>query len=282
MLPDQLKHCLNTFYDSGLPITVLTGAGVSAESGIPTFRGKEGYWQIGSTNYQPQEIGTFHMFRRQPEEVWKWYLFRRTVCHQSSPNAGHMAIVELEKIFGDRFTLITQNVDGLHLRAGNSLERSYLVHGTLEYVRCSKGCTRELFPFPDGIGDKSRETDLTEEEKRILTCPYCGDWTRPHILWFDEYYDEDYYRFESSMKQALETGLLITIGTSGATTLPVRVVEVVLSREVPLIDINIAPNVFGRSAEKSGNGFFLQGSSGTILPEIVQHISLRISDHPGT
>lgn len=274
MLSESIQHTLTDWYQSGLPITILTGAGVSAESGIPTFRGPEGYWKVGSRNYKPQEIGTYQMFRQRPEEVWKWYLFRRTVCHQSSPNPGHEAIVNLEEMFQDRFALITQNVDGLHLRAGNSLERTFLVHGSLEYVRCADGCTRELFPFPEGIGDKTRETELTEAEKKILTCPYCGDWTRPHILWFDEYYDEEYYRFQSSMMRALETGLLITIGTSGATTLPVRVVEVVLSREVPMIDINIAPNVFGQSAERSGHGYFIQGSSGEILPEIVRHFSL--------
>ena len=270
MFSPQLIDTLHKLKQSDLPITVLTGAGVSAESGIPTFRGPEGYWRIGSTNYKPQEIGTFAMYRRNPKEVWKWYLFRRTVCRLSQPNAGHHAIVEMEQIFGDRFRLITQNVDGLHLRAGNSLERCYLVHGTLEYIRCGNNCSRELFPFPEGIADKTRETDLTEEELSILACPNCGALTRPHILWFDEYYDEEYYRYESSLRHALETGLLITVGTSGATSLPVRVVEVALSRGIPMIDVNVAENLFGRSAVESGHGYFLQGPSGEILPKMIE------------
>ena len=126
MFTPFLKEVLADFFHSDKKITILTGAGISAESGIPTFRGTEGYWRIGSTNYKPQTIGTYEMFRKQPEEVWKWFLFRKTVCQKAQPNSGHEAVVELEKVFQDRFTLITQNVDGLHLRAGNSLDRTFL------------------------------------------------------------------------------------------------------------------------------------------------------------
>src|SRR2546428_9434824 len=92
-------------------ILVLTGAGISAESGIPTFRGKDGYWTVGSAVYQPQEIATFEMFSRVPEEVWRWYLWRFGVCRDARPNAGHAALVEMERALGDRFTLVTQNID---------------------------------------------------------------------------------------------------------------------------------------------------------------------------
>ncbi|MEO0895486.1 MAG: Sir2 family NAD-dependent protein deacetylase [Bacteroidota bacterium] len=267
----ELKDRLRKFARGKGRLTVLTGAGVSAESGIPTFRGPEGYWNVGSVNYTPQEIGTFEMFQKNPEEVWKWYLFRRTVCHQSQPNPGHQAIVELEKILGDRFTLITQNVDGLHLRAGNSLERTYLIHGTLDYVRCSVSCTDQLYPFPKGIGDKDRDSDLTAEEMKLLACPNCGALTRPHILWFDEYYDERYFRFKSSLQVAKETELLITIGTSGATTLPVQVVDLALKSGATMIDINIEPNIFSHAAVEMGSGYFLQGPSGEILPQLLEY-----------
>src|SRR5690606_10651146 len=109
-------------------ILVLTGAGISAESGIPTFRGEEGYWRIGSRNYYPEELATRAAFSRMPDEIWGWYLYRRSVCRAASPNAGHLALAELERGLverneGDRFLLVTQNIDGLHLRAGNSLAR---------------------------------------------------------------------------------------------------------------------------------------------------------------
>ncbi|MEL6134444.1 MAG: Sir2 family NAD-dependent protein deacetylase, partial [Bacteroidota bacterium] len=198
MISEALREQLIQFYKSKKRLIILTGAGVSAESGIPTFRGPEGYWKVGSRNYMPQEIGTQEMFRREPQEVWKWYLFRRTVCQEARPNPGHEAIATLEKMMGDRLTLITQNVDGLHLRAGNSLDRTYLIHGSLEYVRCSVPCSSKLYPFPQGISPKDRDSDVTEDEWKALACPNCGAMTRPHILWFDEYYNEEYFKFKSS------------------------------------------------------------------------------------
>src|SRR5512138_2460273 len=108
-------------------VVALTGAGISAESGIPTFRGAEGYWVVGSRNYMPQEMATLEMFERAPEEVWRWYLYRFGICRDASPNAGHAALVSLEDALGDRFTLVTQNIDGLHRRAGS--RRVYTIHG---------------------------------------------------------------------------------------------------------------------------------------------------------
>ena len=92
-----LKHHLKQAIDSKQHITFLVGAGLSAESGIPTFRGKEGYWKVSSVNYQPQKIGTYEMFLKEPLEVWKWFLFRNTVCRAAKPNAGHKALVENRK-----------------------------------------------------------------------------------------------------------------------------------------------------------------------------------------
>src|SRR5512142_2112025 len=90
-------------------VVVLTGAGISAESGIPTFRGKDGFWVVGSRNYMPQEMATQEMFRRAPEEVWRWYLYRFGACAGARPNAGHEALAALDRALGDRFHLITQN-----------------------------------------------------------------------------------------------------------------------------------------------------------------------------
>src|SRR5512133_3341710 len=119
-------------------VVALTGAGISAESGIPTFRGVEGYWVVGSRNYMPQEMATREMFDRAPEEVWRWYLYRFGVCRDARPNAGHAALVRLERALAERFTLVTQNIDGLHRRAGS--ERVYCIHGDAAYVRCAGEC----------------------------------------------------------------------------------------------------------------------------------------------
>src|SRR5262245_34496521 len=104
--------------DTEQKVIVLTGAGVSAESGIPTFRGKEGYWTVGAREYHPQELATHAAFEAMPLEVWAWYLYRRGVCRAAAPNPAHAAIAAIERALGNRFVLVTQNVDGLHLRAG--------------------------------------------------------------------------------------------------------------------------------------------------------------------
>merc|ERR1719420_2829866 len=106
-------------------VVFLTGAGISAESGIPTFRGSDGFWTIGSKNYRPQEMATFEMFNKHPDQLWKWYHMRWSICRNAKPNPGHAAVVELEKLImrqeGSSFDLITQNIDGLHLDAGSKL-----------------------------------------------------------------------------------------------------------------------------------------------------------------
>src|SRR5512132_2443101 len=129
-------------------VVALTGAGISAESGIPTFRGSEGYWVVGSRNYMPQEMATHEMFVRAPDEVWRWYLYRFGICKDAAPNAGHHALVELDRALGDRFHLVTQNIDGLHLRAGATPERTSCIHGDAAFVRCVDACTPGKLPMP--------------------------------------------------------------------------------------------------------------------------------------
>jgi len=251
-------------------ITVMTGAGISAESGIPTFRGPEGYWTVGSKAYHPQEMATHAMFLRHPEAIWQWYLHRVDTCRGAAPNPGHHALVEMETLFGDRFTLITQNVDGLHLRAGSSLQRTFQIHGNIFYMRCSKQCTTEIFPLPEGLPGKQKNEALTADEKSRLRCPACNGWARPHVLWFDEVYNETYFRFESSMAVAADTDLLIVVGTAGATNLPNQVAWAVKHRGGAIIDINIERNVFSDLALSGAKGFFVKAESGTALPEMVK------------
>jgi len=268
----EQKLALETLARSEEPITVLTGAGISAESGIPTFRGPEGYWTVGSKVYQPQEMATWRMFTHDPEEVWKWYLYRLGVCLKAQPNDGHLALVELERQLKNRFTLITQNVDGLHLRAGNDPHRTFQIHGNIFFMRCSQACTDTLFPVPDELKPKQPGENLTSTDRRLVRCPQCNAYARPHVLWFDETYNETYFRYRSSLETAAHTRLLIIVGTSGATNLPNQIVWEVYRRGGTIIDINLEATPFTQLARKSQNGFFINAPSGQVLPQLVQHL----------
>lgn len=266
----KLEKALKRFKDSGGHLTVLTGAGISAESGIPTFRGPEGYWTVGSKEYRPEQMATYSMFSRDPWEVWAWYLYRRTVCKKAEPNRGHLAIAEMEKMFGDRFRLITQNVDGLHLRAGNTEERTFQIHGNLHLLRCADNCPQQLFPFPSEIGEKKKNEPVTEEERRLLICPKCHGLARPHVLWFDEYYDEHFFRAQSALLWAESTELLLVIGTAGATNIPMQIGGIVSRNpRAILIDINPQDNPFRNLAKNHPGGIFMEGGGGESLNKIL-------------
>jgi NAD-dependent deacetylase len=250
-------------------LTVLTGAGISAESGIPTFRGPEGYWTVGSKVYHPQEMATYAMFRRRPDAVWQWYLHRASVCQTAAPNPGHAAVAAMDRLLGERFTLITQNVDGLHLRAGSPEERTYQIHGNVFQTRCAAACSPALHPLPSVLVGRPPDAPLSDREQALLTCPRCGDRLRPHVLWFDEVYDEAYFRFHSSLRTAAATGLLFVVGTSGATNLPNQVAGTVFQNGGTIIDIDTAPNPFSQLALRTPGGTFIQEPSGHFLPKLV-------------
>jgi NAD-dependent deacetylase len=269
-LDRHLERIFQDFAKSSGRLTILTGAGISAESDIPTFRGPEGYWTIGSNEYQPQEMATYRMFKQKPEEVWRWYLYRIGVCEKARPNPGHHALVEMEALFKDRFTLITQNVDNLHLQAGNSLKKTFQIHGNVFFMRCADECKRKVFPIPKNLIGRKKNDALTETDRQLLMCPDCGSRTRPHVLWFDEMYNEHYYRYHSALKVAKETDLLLVVGTSGATSLPNQVVWEVKHCNGIIIDINIEKNPFSIIALNSRQGCFLKQPSGEALPDILQ------------
>jgi NAD-dependent deacetylase len=263
----QLLSGLDHFFSArNCHITILTGAGISAASGIPTFRGPEGYWTVGSAVYMPQQMATHAMFQQQPEEVWKWYLYRLGLCLHAEPNAGHHALVRMEHLLGDRFSLITQNIDNLHIRAGSSPERTFQIHGNINLTRCSRPCNTELLLLPGTLRRKRAGPNLSAREILQLHCPHCDSWLRPHVLWFDEYYDEEYFRFESAMAVAAKTDLLIITGTSGATTLPNHIAAVVYQRQKTIIDINIDENIFTPLARESAGGMFIKAPAAEILP----------------
>jgi NAD-dependent deacetylase len=248
-------------------VVVLTGAGISAESGIPTFRGAEGFWVVGSQNYMPQEMATHEMFLRAPDEVWRWYLYRFGIVRHAQPNAGHRALAALEGALGDRFTLVTQNIDGLHRRAGS--RRVFTIHGDAAWVRCADGCGVGLLDLPD-LGPRAKDDPFTAAERAKLTCPGCGGWLRPHVLWFDEFYDEDNYRMDSALRAAAGADLLLVVGTSGATNLPMQIGQLVYRRGAAMVDVNPEENPFADLARRSARGFFARGSACERLPEIAK------------
>ncbi len=257
-------------------MVVLTGAGISAESGIPTFRGEEGYWTVGSAHYHPMEMATHAAFERMPEEVWRWYLYRRSVCRRASPNAAHLALVELERALGQRFLLVTQNVDGLHLRAGNSVDRTYQIHGNIDFMRCESEDPPALRAIPLEIGeDWGPDTPFTDDARSLLACCGGGVLARPHVLWFDECYDEALFRFESSLAAAVKASLLIVVGTSGQTNLPIQIGGVVARRGAPMIVVNKDESPFSRFAESSESGYFARGTAVSELVPMIEHLVAR-------
>lgn len=173
-------------------VTVLTGAGISADSGVPTFRGAEGLWK----NFRPEELASPDAFERDPKLVWEWYNWRRELLSTKSPNPGHEALVELEKRF-DRFWLITQNVDGLHAAAGS--RKLSEIHGNIWKVRCT------------GCGEVQNNHDVPIEI--LPKCASCFGLLRPHIVWFGESLDPEDLRKSYEALGSCE--VLLIIGTSG-------------------------------------------------------------------
>lgn len=255
------------------PIVILTGAGMSAESGIPTFRGKGGFWTVGSTNYSPQEIATRRAFSQIPDEVWLWHLCLRTVCNEAQPNPAHHIVSELERALQNRFLLVTMNIDGLHLRAGNTLERTLQVHGAINFMRCAEECHRALHKIPDDMGRFVRGDRLKEHHRALLVCPECQGPARPHVLWFDEFYDEDRFRYQSARQASFQCGALVSIGCSGSTTIPNLMVGGAQSQGALLIDINPERGPFAATAEQSG-GFWLKSSASEGMALIAQALGL--------
>ena len=275
----RLLRLLDKALEAEGPLVVLTGAGVSAESGVPTFRGVDGYWQVGSKNYHPQELATRSAFGEMPTEVWAWYLYRRSMCRAAGPNPAHRALAQLETSLRDRFVLVTQNVDGLHLRAGSSAERTYEIHGNIDFMRFELEGFRTPVLIPEGIDlEWPKGRSLTVEEQTLLTHESSGVLARPHVLWFDEFYDEELFRFESSMKVTLEASALLIVGTSGSTTLPVNMAAVALKRNIPLIVINLdGETAFAEFAEAASNGCLELGSAATLVPAIADYVAKRSS-----
>jgi NAD-dependent deacetylase len=246
-------------------ILVVTGAGISAESGIPTFRGKDGYWTIGSTEYSPQEIATTTTLESHADELWDWYLDRlRSYILKASPNPAHQAIVELEKFAGDRMLLVTQNIDGLHLDAGSSNERTIEIHGDARRMRCSDECwIRNNNEIPE-FWDIEEGASFPED----FTCPRCSYLTRPHVLLFDEVYSQELYRSREASSFATEADLTISIGCSAGVHIAQTLCNLAVVNDAMHIDLNTDEGPMSNLALQTG--LFLAGKAGRTVPDLVE------------
>ena len=267
-LPPQVNEALSRRVAQGtLRVGFLTGAGISSESGIPTFRGPEGYWTVGSKVYHPMELATQASFTSTPWEVWRWYLYRHAVCSEAQPNDGHHAITALAELLTENPSpLMTQNVDGLHRRAGFPTKDIYEIHGYIGEMRCSERCSWKRFPLPElNLSPTSVRALKDDELEALLKCPDCGARARPHVLWFDEYYEEALFRSESALNALDQTDILITVGTSAATNLPVQTVQRAIQRGATIIDINPGPeSPFGEVAERRGGAWWKAPAAGAL------------------
>jgi NAD-dependent deacetylase len=271
-MQDPLEACLEDIRGQDAPIIALTGAGISADSGIPTFRGPQGYWRQGSRNFRPEELATHSAFTADPELVWAWYLYRLGVCRSAEPNASHHALVRLERAKPEDFLLVTQNVDGLHLRAGATPKRSYEVHGCLETRRCANVCGADNGPMPSEIGAYAKDEILRSEDRDLLHCEACGGWLRPHVLWFDESYDEENFHLESAQDAAMNCGAMIIVGSTGTTALPMRMAMQAAASGAVIIDINPDSNPFSELAARATRGYGVQAKAADVLPDIVDRL----------
>lgn len=245
--PLDLNHAAKTIA-SARSIVVLTGAGVSAESGIPTFRGgMEALWK----SFDPQTLATPEAFARDPKTVTEWYDWRRQKCREAIPNPGHLALAELERhttAAGGRFTLLTQNVDRLHHRAGS--KNVVELHGNIMQWRCDR--TDRPAEVPDGP---------------FPTCPMpsphqAGAHLRPCVVWFGEALPEA--AIEAAFEAAGGCDLFMSIGTSAQVYPAAGFIDVASSHGAKTIEINRDPTPISRRVDRS-----LLGPAGEILPALL-------------
>ncbi len=224
---------------------VFTGAGVSAESGLATFRGAGGLWE----GHRVEEVATPEAFARDPLLVWRFYAMRREQAKKAEPNPAHKAIAQLERLFPS-LVVVTQNVDGLHQRAGS--QRVLELHGSLWRIRCAS-CGREL-------GDD--RVPLPELPPR---CDACGGWQRPAVVWFGEPLPEAIFR--EAERACTEADVMLVVGTSGVVWPAAGLVEVAAACGAAIIEVNPEPSALAYLAAVQ-----IPKKAGEALPALVERL----------
>ncbi|MBN1681752.1 MAG: NAD-dependent deacylase [Anaerolineae bacterium] len=230
-------------------LVVLTGAGISKESGIPTFRdAMDGLW----ARYDPHQLATPEAFERNPKLVWDWYEYRREMVRQAGPNPGHRAIVDLETYL-PHVVVVTQNTDGIHQLCGSS--DVITLHGSMLSNRCSRNCQGDptLIDVDDLVWDR---------DSGPPRCPHCGAWVRPAVVWFGESLPPA--ALERAFDLSNQADVMLVVGTSGvvqpAANLPF------LARRQGAVIIEVNPS---RTPITAIADWHLAGPSGQILPQVI-------------
>ena len=223
-------------------VVVLSGAGVSAESGVPTFRDAQtGFW----AKFRPEDLATPTAFRRNPKLVWEWYAWRRKLVADAKPNPGHVALAQLESMFPE-FHLITQNVDGLHQIGGsrNVIE----LHGNISKTKC--------------FDEDTLVTDWQETGDVPPKCPNCGGLLRPAVVWFEEALPE--LEIQKATSASAECDVFLSVGTSTVVYPAAGLPTLALQNGATVVEINPQPTPFTANAT-----YALPGPAGVVLPEIL-------------
>jgi NAD-dependent deacetylase len=246
---DIPEFLINTLKNAGA-VTILTGAGISAESGIPTFRqAQTGLW----SKYDPKDLATPEAFRTNPKLVWEWYRWRRELIYKSYPNQAHKALAKLESYFTHkqkRFTLITQNVDGLHRQAGN--QEVIELHGNIMVTRCFE-CNTVV------------EEDLFTSTDKLPHCKLCNGLLRPGVVWFGE--NLPHGVLETAFQASNECEIFLSIGTSGIVQPAASLPMVALQNKALIIEVN--PNTTPLTPFTT---LSLQGTAVEIIPAITDRV----------
>lgn len=230
-------------------IAVLTGAGVSKESGVPTFRDAQtGLW----AKYDPQQLATPNAFLTNPKLVWDWYTFRREMVAAAKPNPGHVALAQLQQ-HRPSTTIITQNVDDLHEQAGSS--DVIHLHGSIAENRCFANCQGE----PTLIDVETLEWDHAFGPP---SCPHCGRHVRPNVIWFGELLP--HHAIDAAMQASQDCDVMLVVGTSGLVTPAASLPPLAQAHGAAIIEINPDNTPLTRIADIK-----LDGPSGEIMPQVL-------------
>ncbi len=248
---------------SARAVVAITGAGVSAESGVPTFRGSGGLWRT----FRPEQLATPEAFARDPGLVWEWYRWRRGRIASVRPNQGHFSLARFERRF-PAFTLLTQNVDGLHREAGS--RQIVELHGNIWRARCTaepsrtfdeRGSSQDVAAEPPSGSDPAPQAALPR-------CPSCGALLRPDVVWFGEALDPA--AIDRAARAVRECDVLLVAGTS-AVVYPVAALPSLAKRgQATIIEVNVEATPLSDEAD-----VMLRGPSGEVLPEIERLLERR-------